>query len=100
MRRTPHKSHHNKFGQKDNFRDHERIHTGEKPFSCPGCDNKFVEKDKFRDYERINNNNICLVDWTALIKWLRHSETIFTVQLCIKGGKMTSHFSVILWSFG
>ena len=36
---------------------------------------------------------------TALIKWLRHSAPIFTVQLCIKGGNDQSFFGhfMVIW---
>ena len=40
-----------KFVLQDDLREHERIHSGEKPFSCSHCEKKFVLKDNLKEHE-------------------------------------------------
>ena len=38
------------FNHKNNFRKHERIHTGEKPYQCPHCDYKARLKEHLKGH--------------------------------------------------
>ena len=43
-----------KFVLMDDLKEHERIHSGEKPFNCSYCEKKFVLKEDLKENEKIN----------------------------------------------
>mmetsp|Transcript_19940 Transcript_19940/g.36874 ORF Transcript_19940/g.36874 Transcript_19940/m.36874 type:complete len:123 (+) Transcript_19940:2962-3330(+) len=45
---------HNKFASKQNLREHEYVHTGAKPFSCPFCNQSFRQASQLSLHKRVH----------------------------------------------
>ena len=37
----------------EKFKEHERVHTEEKPFACNKCDHELMMQEEFKKHERV-----------------------------------------------
>ena len=42
------------FKMQEEFKGHQSVHTEEKPFACYKCDHEFMTQEEFKEHERVH----------------------------------------------